>query len=49
MLSVLQDVDAAPTTQAAQAVPKLNQSTTSLVEQWQEIASKQLAPLKAQP
>ena len=48
MLSVLQDVDAAPTTQAAQAVPKLNQSTTSLVEQWQEIASKQLAPLKAQ-
>src|SRR5664280_1419173 len=49
MLSVLQDVDAAPTTQAAQAVPKLNQSTTSLVEQWQEIASKQLAPLKVQP
>jgi photosystem II stability/assembly factor-like uncharacterized protein len=49
MLSVLQDVDAAPTTQAAQAVPKLNQSTTSLVERWQEIASKQLAPLKAQP
>jgi hypothetical protein len=48
MLSVLQDVDAAPTTQAAQAVPKLNQSTTSLVERWQEIASKQLAPLKAQ-
>ncbi len=49
MLSVLQDVDAAPTTQAAQAVPKLNQTTTSLMGRWQEFASKQLAPLKVQP
>ena len=49
MLSVLQNVDAAPTTQAAQAVPKLNQTTTSLVGRWQEFASKQLAPLKVQP
>ena len=49
MLSVLQDVDAAPTTQATQAVPKLHQSATSLVQRWQEFASKQLAPLKVQP
>jgi photosystem II stability/assembly factor-like uncharacterized protein len=49
MLSVLQDVDAAPTTQAAQAVPRLHQSVTSLVQQWQQFASKQLAPLHAQP
>ncbi len=49
MLSVLQDVDAAPTTQATQAVPKLNQSTTSLLQQWQEFVTKQLAPLQVQP
>ena len=42
MLSVLQDVDAAPTTQAAQAVPKLHQATMDLVERWQEFDSKQL-------
>ena len=46
---MLQEVDAAPTTQATQAVPKLNQSTTSLVQHWQEFVSKQLAPLKVQP
>ncbi len=49
MLSVLQDVDATPTTQAAQAVSKLNQSTTSLLERWKEFASKQLVPLQMQP
>ena len=49
ILSLLQDVDAAPTTQAARAVPKVHQSTTSLVERWQEIAAKQLAPLQVQP
>ena len=49
MLSVLQDVDAAPTTQASQAVPKLSQSTTSMVQRWQEFESKQLAPLQVQP
>ncbi len=49
LLSVLQEVDAAPTMQATQAVPKVHQSATSLVQRWQEFASKQLAPLKAQP
>ncbi len=49
MLSVLQDVDAAPTTQASQAVPKLSQSTASMVQRWQEFESKQLAPLQVQP
>ncbi len=49
ILSVLQDVDFAPTTQAVQAVPKLTQSTASLVQRWQEFASKQLAPLNVQP
>ncbi len=49
MLSTLQDVDAAPTTQATQGVSQLNQSTTSLLQRWQEFASKQLAPLQVQP
>ncbi len=49
MLSTLQDVDAAPTMQATKAVPQLNQSTTSLVQRWQEFASKQLAPLQVRP
>jgi hypothetical protein len=49
LLFVLQEVDAAPTLQAAQAVPKAHQSATSLVQRWQAFASKQLAPLKVQP
>jgi photosystem II stability/assembly factor-like uncharacterized protein len=49
MLTTLQEVDAAPTTQATAAVPKLHESTTSLLQQWQELETKQLAPLKVQP
>jgi len=49
LLSMLQEVDAAPTMQATQAVSKVHQSATSLVERWQQFASKQLAPLKVQP
>ncbi|MGA9646343.1 MAG: glycoside hydrolase, partial [Candidatus Korobacteraceae bacterium] len=49
LLWVLQEVDAAPTMQATQAVSKVHQSATSLVQRWQEFASKQLAPLKVQP
>ncbi|MFI5118240.1 MAG: glycoside hydrolase, partial [Terriglobales bacterium] len=49
LLSVLQEVDAAPTMQVTQAVPKLDQSATSLMQRWQQFASKQLAPLKVQP
>jgi photosystem II stability/assembly factor-like uncharacterized protein len=49
MLSVLQDVDAAPTTQTTKAIPRLNQTTTFLVGRWQEFAIKELASLKAEP
>jgi hypothetical protein len=49
LLSMLQEVDAAPTMQATQAVSKVHQSATSLVERWQQFASQQLAPLKVQP
>jgi photosystem II stability/assembly factor-like uncharacterized protein len=49
MLSVLQDVDAAPTTPAMEGVLKVNGSTTSVVQRWQEFASKQLEPLQVQP
>jgi hypothetical protein len=49
LLSMLQEVDAAPTMQATQAVSNVHQSATSLVERWQQFASKQLAPLKVQP
>jgi photosystem II stability/assembly factor-like uncharacterized protein len=48
MLSMLQEVDAAPTTQATAAVPKLHESVASLMTQWQEIQTK-LAPLNVQP
>jgi photosystem II stability/assembly factor-like uncharacterized protein len=49
LLFGLQEVDAAPTMQATQAVPKVHQSATALVQRWQEFDSKQLAPLKVQP
>ena len=49
MLTILQEVDAAPTTQAAAAVPKLHESVASLMEQWHEVETKQLAPLEVRP
>ncbi len=49
MLNTLQEVDAAPTTQAAAAVPKLHASTVSLIGHWHEVESKQLAPLHLRP
>ena len=49
MLTMLQEVDAAPTSQAAPEVPKLHQSTAALLEQWQEMKAKELAPFKVQP
>ena len=49
MLTILQEVDAAPTTQATAAVPKLHESTTSLLQQWHELETEQLAPLRLQP
>ena len=48
MFSVLQDVDAAPTSQAAQAVPVLTQSTQELQKQWAEIQKTELPQLKSQ-
>jgi photosystem II stability/assembly factor-like uncharacterized protein len=48
MFSVLQDVDAAPTTQAAQAVSVLHDSTQSLLKQWAEIQKTDLPQLKTQ-
>ena len=49
LLTMLQEVDLAPTTQAAAAVPKLHQSTASLLREWDELRTKQLAPLGMQP
>jgi hypothetical protein len=49
MLTMLQEVDLAPTTQAAQALPKLHQSTTALIQQWNQFEAAELAPLKIQP
>jgi len=48
LFGMLQEVDAAPTTQAAAAVPKLHQSTTSMLQQWKEFESETLMPLKVQ-
>jgi hypothetical protein len=49
MLTMLQEVDLAPTTQAAQALPRLHQSAASLIEQWNQFEAADLAPLKLQP
>jgi len=49
MLTILQEVDAAPTTQAAAAVPKLHESAASLIAQWRDVQTKVLAPLNVQP
>jgi len=48
MFSVLQDVDLAPTPQAAQAVPVLHNSTQTLQNQWEEIQKTDLPQLKSQ-
>jgi hypothetical protein len=49
VLGMLQEVDLAPTTQAAQTLPKLHQSTAALIQQWNEFEAAELAPLKIQP
>jgi photosystem II stability/assembly factor-like uncharacterized protein len=49
VLTVLQEVDAAPTAQATAAVPKLHASAAALLAQWGEVETKLLAPLKVQP
>ncbi len=49
MLGMLQEVDLAPTTQAAEALPKLHESAAALIEQWNQFEAEELAPLKLQP
>jgi hypothetical protein len=45
---MLQEVDLAPTMQAAAAVPKVDQSTKTVIQQWKEFQKESLAPLKLQ-
>jgi hypothetical protein len=45
LFSALQEVDEAPTSQIAAAVPEASQSTQAVIRQWQEFQSKDLAPL----
>jgi len=49
VLSALQEADVAPTAQLAAQVPKLNQQTSSIIEQWTKFESEQLTPLDIQP
>jgi photosystem II stability/assembly factor-like uncharacterized protein len=49
VLNMLEEVDVAPTTQAVAIVPKLNQSTDSLMQQWRQFEIDHLAPPKIQP
>ena len=48
VFGMLQEVDAAPTTQVAQAIPKLLESTNELLQRWQQFVEQQLTPLKLQ-
>ncbi len=48
LFSVLQDVDATPTNQAAQAIPVLHTSTQTLLKQWAELEKTDLPQLKSQ-
>jgi photosystem II stability/assembly factor-like uncharacterized protein len=49
VLNMLQEVDVAPTTQVVQIIPKLNESTATLLQQWRQFETDELAPLKIQP
>ena len=48
LFTMLQEVDLAPTTQAAQAVPKLHQSTAAVIQQWKEFEAGELGAVKMQ-
>jgi photosystem II stability/assembly factor-like uncharacterized protein len=48
LFSVLQDVDATPTNQVAQAIPVLRNSTQQILKQWAEIQKNDLPQLKSQ-
>jgi hypothetical protein len=49
LFGALQEVDEAPTTQVAAAVPVVHQSAKTVMQQWIEFQSKELAPLKINP
>ena len=48
VFGMLQEVDVAPTMQAAAAVPKVDQSTKTVIQQWKQFQKESLAPLKLQ-
>ena len=48
LLTMLQEVDAAPTTQAAAAVPKLHETTTTVIENWKEFETGELGKIGGQ-
>jgi hypothetical protein len=48
LFSVMQDVDATPTNQVAQAIPVLRNSTQTLLKQWADIQKNDLPQLKSQ-
>jgi hypothetical protein len=48
LLTVLQDADAAPTPQAAQALPKLQGSAANLISRWNEFQRTEVPQLKSQ-
>jgi hypothetical protein len=45
---MLQEVDAAPTTQASEAVPKLHEITSTVIENWKEFESEELGKIGGQ-
>jgi len=49
LLTMFQEVDWAPATQAAAQVPKLHQATAATIADWSRFESGQLAPLNIQP
>jgi photosystem II stability/assembly factor-like uncharacterized protein len=48
LLGILQEADVAPSTQAANAVPELEQAMRPLMQQWEAIKSQDLAALNGQ-
>jgi len=48
LLTMLQEVDRAPTTQAAEQVPKLHQTATAAIQQWKEFEAAELGRISRQ-
>jgi hypothetical protein len=49
LLTMLQEVDREPTTQAAEQVPKLHTLTSKIIQEWNDFETRQLAPMNLQP